>query len=348
MRAAVVTANEKVEYLEVEEPQVEAGSVKIRVMVSGICGSDVPRVNHNGVHFYPIVLGHEFSGEVVDVGADVTHIQVGDRVTCAPLIPCMTCEDCQKNDYALCRHYSFIGSRRQGGNADYVVIPARNAVVFDKNIPYEQGAMFEPSTVALHGILCNQFAGGGSVAILGGGTIGIFTMQWAKLLGAKEVVVFDITESRLKLATKLGADHTFNTLEDGFMEKALAFTGGRGYDYVFETAGTVATMKMAFPLAKNHGNVCFIGTPRADLTYVPGLWENINRKELRVTGSWMSYSAPFPGKEWTMTAEYYSKGLLKVDPEMIGGKFPMSKAQEAFDLFKTPGAVGGKILLVNE
>lgn len=348
MKAAVVTANETVEYLEVEEPQVVPGSIKVRVMVSGICGSDVPRVLHHGVHFYPIVLGHEFSGEVVELGEGVTGMQVGDRVSCAPLMPCMTCEDCQRGNYALCRNYSFIGSRRQGGNADYVVIPAKNAVVFDSGIPYEQGAMFEPSTVALHGVLCNQFSGGGTVAILGGGTIGMFTMQWAKLLGAKKTVVFDIAAGRLDLAKKLGADHVINTLDEDFVDQALALTDGRGYDYVFETAGSVPTMKMVFPLAKNHAHVCFIGTPHAELTIAPGLWENLNRKELHVTGSWMSYSAPFPGKEWTMTAEYYQKGLLKVVPEMIGGRYPMAQAQEAFALFKTPGAVGGKILLHND
>lgn len=348
MKAAVVTANEVVEYLEVAEPQVAPESIKVRVMVSGICGSDIPRVLHHGVHFYPIVLGHEFSGEVVEVGADVTGIQVGDRVACAPLMPCMTCEDCQRGDYSLCRHYSFIGSRRQGGNAEYIEIPARNAVVFDSQIPYEQGAMFEPSTVALHGIFCNQFAGGGAVAILGGGTIGMFTLQWAKLLGAKKTVVLDIAPGRLALAEKLGADHVVNTMEEGFLERALDLVGGEGFDYVFETAGAVPTMKMAIQMAKNHGHVCFIGTPHTDITFSPRLWEQLNRKELHVTGSWMSYSAPFPGREWRMTAEYYQKGLLKVDPEMIGGRYPMSRAQDAFDCFKTPGAVGGKIFLYND
>ena len=162
MKAAVVIKNEVVEYQEIEEPVTEPGTIKVKVKASGICGSDVPRVLHNGVHFYPIVLGHEFSGDVVEVGEGVEHIKTGDRVSGAPLIPCMKCEDCQKGNYSLCKHYSFIGSRQQGSNADYVVIPAANAVVFDKSISYEQGAMFEPSTVALHGVLCNDYKGGRS------------------------------------------------------------------------------------------------------------------------------------------------------------------------------------------
>lgn len=348
MKAAVVCANEDVRYMDYEEPQVSEGMVKIRVKASGICGSDIPRVLHHGVHFYPIVLGHEFSGEVVEIGEGVTKVQVGDKVTGAPLLPCLKCDDCQNGNYSLCKHYSFIGSRQQGSNADYVVIPERNAVPFDKSISYEQGAMFEPSTVALHGLKLNDYKGGEYVAVLGCGTIGIFTAQWAKIFGAKKVVVFDISDERLALAKRMGADEVVNTTKEDFMTEAKAITGGKGYGYVFETAGQVPTMHMAFELAGNKANVCFIGTPHVDLTFTPKMWENMNRKEFKLTGSWMSYSAPFPGKEWELTAHYFATGQLKYDPEFVYKKIPMSQAQEAFQLFKTPGLVKGRILLVNE
>lgn len=186
MKAAVVVANEDVQYQEVEEPQVTPGHVKIKVRYSGICGSDIPRVLNHGVHFYPIVLGHEFSGDVVEVGEGVTKVKVGDRVSGAPLLPCMKCDDCQKGNFSLCKHYSFIGSREQGANADYVVVPEQNAVPFADNVPYEQGAMFEPATVAIHGVFHNDYHGGEYVAILGGGTVGMFTMQWTKIFGSKK------------------------------------------------------------------------------------------------------------------------------------------------------------------
>lgn len=348
MKAAVVVANEDVRYLDVEEPQVKPGYVKVKVKASGICGSDIPRVLHNGVHFYPIVLGHEFSGDVVEVGEGVTKTKVGDRVSGAPLLPCMKCDDCQNGNFSLCKHYSFIGSREQGSNADYVVLPEKNVAPFDASIPYEQGAMFEPSTVALHGLLQNDYQGGQYVAILGGGTIGMFTMQWAKIFGSRKVVVFDISEERLALAKRLGADEVINTTKDDFMKTAMELTGGKGYGYVFETAGQVPTMHMAFELAGNKAHVCFIGTPHVDLSFTPKQWENMNRKEFKLTGSWMSYSAPFPGKEWELTAHYFATGQLKFDPSLIYKKMPMSQAQEAFQLFKTPGLVKGKILLVNE
>ena len=347
MKAAVVVENEKVEYQEIEEPQVKPGFVKIKVMYSGICGSDVPRVLYHGVHFYPIVLGHEFSGDVVEVGEGVTKVKVGDRVSGAPLVPCMKCEDCQKGNFSLCKNYTFIGSRENGANADYVVIPEQNAVPFDPSIPYEQGAMFEPSTVALHGLLQNDYQGGQDVAILGGGTIGMFTMQWAKIFGSHKVVVFDISEERLALAKRLGADEVINTTKENYMEEAMAITGGKGYGFVYETAGQVPTMHMAFELAANKSHVCFIGTPHADLTFTPAQWENMNRKEFKLTGSWMSYSAPFPGKEWELTAHYFATGQLKFDPSFIYKKVPMKDANEAFQWFKTPGLVQGKVLLSN-
>lgn len=348
MKAAVVVKNEVVEYQEIEEPAVEPGCVKIKVKASGICGSDIPRVLYNGVHFYPIVLGHEFSGDVVEVGEGVTKVKVGDRVSGAPLLPCMKCDDCQKGNYALCKNYSFVGSRRNGSNAEYVVIPEKNAVPFDACIPYEQGAMFEPATVAIHGVLQNEYKSGGTVAILGGGTIGMFTMQWCKIFGSKKVVVFDISKERLDMALRLGADAVINTTESDYMEQAMALTGGQGYNYVFETAGAAPTMYMAFDLAANKANVCFIGTPHVDLTFTPAMWENMNRKEFHLTGSWMSYSAPYPGREWELTAHYFATGQLKFDPGFVYKKMPMSQAQEAFDMFKTPGLVKGKILLINE
>ncbi len=346
MKAAVLYGNEDIRYDDFPTPELVPGTVKVRVRATGICGSDVPRVLHNGAHFYPVVLGHEFAGDVVEVADDVSGIRPGDRVSGAPLKPCLVCEDCQRGDYALCKRYSFIGSREQGSFAEYVVMPARNAVVFDPTISYEQGAMFEPSTVALHGILLNDARGGGTVAVLGCGTIGIFTIQWAKIFGAQRVVAFDIDPGRLGLAKRMGADAAIDTREAGFMEAALALTGGHGFSQVYETAGSIVTMGMAFGLAGSKAQVCFIGTPHVDLTFTPKQWECMNRKEFRLTGSWMSYSAPFPGKEWSMTAHYFATGQLRFDEGFIFRRFPLDRAAEAFALYKDPSQVHGKIMLM--
>ena len=340
MKAAILYGNEDVRYDDFETPVVTKGTVKVKIKASGICGSDIPRVLHNGAHFYPVVLGHEFSGDIVEIGEGVEGFEIGDTVSGAPLLPCMDCKDCQQGNYSLCKKYSFIGSRQQGSFADYVVLPAINAVKYDKSIPYEQAAMFEPSTVAIHGIRCADYKGGGDVAILGGGTIGLFTMQWAKIFGSKTVTVFDISDERLALAKKLGADFVVNTLKETPQKDK--------YNYVFETAGQVPTMHMAFEVAANKASVCFIGTPHVDMTFTPKLWENMNRKEFKLTGSWMSYSAPYPGDEWQLTAHYFATGQLKFDESLIFAKYPMDKAQDAFMLFKNPTEVKGKIMLMNE
>jgi len=146
----------------------------------------------------------------------------------------------------------------------------------------------------------------------------------------------------------LGADAVYNTMDENALAEAHSFTQGNGYGYVYETAGQSATMQMAFELAGNKAEVCFIGTPHVELTFSPKLWEQMNRKEFRLTGSWMSYSAPFPGREWELTAHYFATGQLKFDAGLIYKKMPMSQAQEAFMMFKEPGLVKGKILLVNE
>ena len=348
MKAGVVHAREDIRYEDIATPVPKKGEVLIKVKYTGICGSDIPRVNGDACHFFPNVLGHEFSGTVAEVGEGVTALKVGDRVAGVPLVPCMECEDCQKGNYSLCKHYSFIGSREFGSFAEYVVVPERNAVKFGEEVSFEQGAFFEPATVALHGLERVDYKGGKTVAILGGGTIGLFVMQWAKIFGAKKVVVFDIANERLELAKKLGATGGINTLEADFMDQAKVMTDGKGFDYVYETAGNTITMKMAFKLAANKAQVCFVGTPTRELSFTVEEWENMNRKEFTMTGSWMSYSAPFPGHEWELTAHYFATGDLKFDESFIFKKFPLSQIADAFEMYKTPGAVKGKLLIDSE
>ena len=345
MKAAVLHAKQDLRYEDYADPVLGDDEILIKVHSTGICGSDIPRVNGDAAHNYPIVLGHEFAGEVAQVGAKTTGFALGDRVTAAPLLPCLKCVDCQRGNLSQCKNYSFVGSRQQGSFAQFVKFPQRNVVKFDKSVSWEQAAFFEPATVGLHGLRCVNYQGGEEVAILGSGTIGLFTAQWARILGAKKVTVFDIDPVRLEVAKTMGADAVVDTRDPDFLAKALAATGGRGYGYVFETAGSDVTMKLAFELAANKARVCFIGTPTRDLTFTPHLFEKMNRKEFLLTGSWMSYSAPFPGVEWELTAHHFAKGDLRYDESMIFARYPLSQAADAFKLFLTPGTVKGKILL---
>lgn len=344
MKAAVVYGINDIRYEDIEEPKLKEGYVKIKVMISGICGSDIPRVLQGKCHSFPQVLGHEFSGVICDIGNKVKRLAIGDHVVGAPLVPCMKCNDCKSGNYSLCKNYSFIGSRQQGSFAEYVVVPEINAVKIDKSIPFEKAAMFEPATVALHGVFLNDYHDNHTVLILGCGTIGLFTLQWCRIMGASKIVVIGRNKERLELAMKMGADEVYSTLDEDFQEKCIS-SNTELFDYVFESAGSISTMKLSFKLAANKSKICFIGTPKENLVFTPELWENLNRKEFNLTGSWMSYSYPFPGREWEMTADNLSNGRLKIHEDMIYKIYPLEQIKEAFDNYLNDSCVKGRILL---
>lgn len=347
MYAGVVHKPFDIRYEQINTPKPEKGEVLVKVKYTGICGSDIPRVNGDACRFFPNILGHEFSGMIVELGEGVTERKVGDRIAGVPLLPCMQCADCQKGNYSLCKNYSFIGSRRFGSFAQYVALPVQNTVVIDDAVNFVQGALFEPATVARHALSCARFAPGGTVAIIGAGTIGVLTMQWCKIFGASKIVMLDCSPEKLDYCLRLGVDGVVSTLDEDPVAQALELSGGRGYDFVFEAAGSSETIKTAYRIAANGACICMIGTPKNPVTFSVSEWECINRKEMYVTGSWMSYSAPFPGREWTETAHFFSKGLLQLDENMIQEIIPLSRIDEAFAMFAN-GAVKGKILIDSE
>jgi L-iditol 2-dehydrogenase len=344
MLAAVLHGQRDVRVEDIPTPEPGPGEALIRVMRTGVCGSDIPRVLSDGAHFYPLVLGHEIAGEVAAVGEGGDTGLVGRRVAVAPLLPCHECPQCLRGHYAQCPNYSFIGSRVNGGLAQYLVAPVRNLTVVADSVSFRDAAFFEPSTVALHGIRHLGFTAGEDVIVLGAGTIGLFAMQWVKILGAARVAVVDVNPARLATAAGLGADATFDAREPGFLDAVRAWQGGTGFGYAFETAGQNATMTLAFQLAAPHAGVCFIGTSHADLAFDHATFELMNRKEFRLTGSWMSYSAPFPGPEWTLTAECVADGRLRITDDLVHDTFELSEVMTAFELFEQPGAVRGKLL----
>lgn len=344
MKAAVLYGQQDIRYEEVDTPELDNEEILIKVMRTGICGSDIPRVLGKGAHYYPIILGHEFSGEVVEVGKSVKRVSIGDRIAGAPLIPCHQCIDCLQGDYAQCKNYSFIGSRKSGSWAEYVSIPEKNAVKLPLGVTFEQGVFLEPLTVALHGLLLMDFKGGADVAIIGMGTIGLLTLQCARNLGAKRITVFDIDDGRLSTAKEYGADICLNTSNDGFREIVFNETNGRGFEMVIDTAGVQFTEKLCLEIAENKGKVMFISTPIANLTLIPKEFEQINRKELTLKGSWMSYSAPFPGKEWELAGYYLSKNLVRVE-QLIDRIIPLHDIESAVKDLAIVGKVKGKILM---
>ncbi|GKX27899.1 galactitol-1-phosphate 5-dehydrogenase [Vallitalea longa] len=343
MKAAVLYGQKDIRVENIEKPTINDNEVLINVKASGVCGSDIPRVLGTASHYYPNVFGHEFSGEVVEVGKNVTSVKVNDKVSVAPLKPCHECEDCKSGNHALCKNYSFIGSREYGAWAEYVKAPETNIVKLPDEVSYVQGAFLEPITVALHGLLVMDFKPMTSVAITGMGTIGLLTLQCAKIMGAKDITVFDIDDARLNIAKELGADHVINTLNDDINERVKEITNGKGYEMVLETAGVPFTELLCLEIAGNKGSVMYIGTPHTEFTIKPKQFECMNRKELTVKGSWMSYSAPFPGKEWTLGANYLGTGQIQVE-KLIDRTIDIEDIGKAFEDIEAK-KVSGKVMM---
>ena len=340
MKAAVLYGKEDIRYEEVETPKVVSGYVKVRVKACGICGSDMPRYFEGRVHKFPLILGHEFSGEIVEVADDVTDIKLGSHVVGVPLVPCKKCVACKQGNYSLCEKYNFLGSRSAGALAEYIVLPKENVYIIGDQIPFDKAAFFEVSTVAVHALQSVKFRGGSEVAVLGTGTVGLMTIQWAKLMGASKIVAFGHNEKTFDLAYEVGADRVVSTKRADFDAYKNSF------DYIFEAAGADQTMHLMFELIRNKGIVCLIGTPKDKLNYSVKEWEIINRKEFTLTGSWMSYSAPFPGIEWKLTEQYLNNGKLKIPVSMISKKFDLINTKMAFNWLKKSPNVG-RVMICN-
>lgn len=348
MYAAVLRGERDLRYEEIEKPVPSIGEVLIDVKATGVCGSDMPRVFSDAAHFYPLVLGHEFSGIVVAVGPEVNQKWIGQPVSVAPLVPCHSCDECTQGRYSLCKKYKFIGSSRNGALAEYVVVPVQNLVPLGNKLTFCQGALVEPSSVALHGLRVGKFQPGQDVAVLGAGTIGNFVAQWAKLYGAQSVTVIDLNDHRLQVAKEVGVDYAINSQTEDVEARVDAITGSQGFGHVFETAGQNVTQQLALEVAGPNASITLIGTSHRDLSFSASVFELLNRKELTLTASWMSYSAPFPGIEWTQSIRYMEEGRLLTPNSLLHQAFSLSEAAEGMMVLRDGVGVKGKIMFVQD
>ena len=316
----------------------------MRVACCCVCGSDVPRLVGNAAHGYPIILGHEFSGSVEAVGEGVPATLLGRTVACAPLLPDFNDPQCARGNYSLGKGYGFIGSRQPGGFAEYVTMPRRNAVALPEGVDLVAAAFLEPLTVGLHAARLTGFLPGRAVAITGVGGIGLLLLQSLRALGAGSISAFDVDPARLEVARSLGADRTYDSRREGVAEEAAAVAGEPGFEFVFETAGVPSAEILALELAAPRGSVVFVGTPHVALTLQPAEFELMNRKELTVRGSWMNYSAPFPGWEWEFGARLLASGRVRTGP-LVDRILALSRATDVPALLERRGELKGKLLL---
>jgi L-iditol 2-dehydrogenase len=259
MKAAVCEDPRKISVMDVRIPQPGPGEVLVRVRASGICGSDVRA--YLGVHpevVYPIIPGHEFSGEVAALGEDVEGFEIGDGVIAEPLFPCGQCPACMAGDYNLCGELAMTGFQVPGSFAEYAIAKAALLYPKDQSLSFDEAAMIEPLAVAVHAVKRARISIGDTVVILGAGSIGLLTMQVARRAGAT-VIAADVLEDKLHLAAGLGADYVVNADTSNPCELVMAMTDERGADVVMECAGTLQTMAQTVDLARKGGTIVMVG-----------------------------------------------------------------------------------------
>lgn len=289
MKASRFLGNKTFAVTDLPTPHAGPGELVLRNQVCGVCGTDV--------HIYhgepgsadvnpPVVLGHEYSGEVVEVGKGVTGFAVGDHVTVDPNIYCGHCAYCQNGKKQLCPSMEAIGVTRDGGFAQYSRIPASQAFKLEPTVPWEAAAMAEPLACCLHGIDLAGIQVGDKVCVVGGGAIGLLMVQLAKLSGASQIVLSEPNEKRRQVGLQLGANAALDPTRPDAQEAFAQVLGG-GANVVIECVGNVPAVKSAFQFAGKGAMVLLFSVPKVDATFDLPLFD-VYKKELTIKGSFVN------------------------------------------------------------
>lgn len=333
--------NLKVE--QVDKPEISAGEVLIQVKAVGICGSDIPRALVKGAYHKGLTLGHEFAGEIVDCGSDTDGWALGDRVTIAPLVPCMECEYCTQGKYGLCDTYNYYGSRTDGAMAKYIKVHKDNLLTLPDSISYDAGAMVDPAANAVHGLWRGSLKEGDTAVIIGLGAIGLFAVQFAREMGAKEVIAMDIFEEKLEIAKQLGADRVI----DSKSVDPIETLAGTKVNVVLDTSGSPIAQNQAVSITGKMGRVVFLGISNQELTLSAKAIDKLLRNEIGIHGSWNSFSDPFPGREWEYAIECMAQGKIQTEP-IVSHRFQIDETPAVFEKIKNREIVFNKILIYPE
>ena len=344
MKAGVLHAINDIRCEEIAVPEISDDEILVKVSVAGICGSDYERVLKTGTWRFPTVLGHEFGGLTVKTGKNVVGIQVGDKVVVNPMVPCGECYYCKLGMFNMCKDYGYLGSRSNGGFAEYAKVRYTNAYKVPNDMSDEAIASVDPMTVSLHAVIRGNLKIGETVAVFGAGPIGHYCMQWAKQMGASQVIAVDLVDKKLEIAKAVGADYCINPLQvKDVVGEIRRLTDNEGVNLAIESAGSEITVNNCISVARKHGKVVYVGTPHKQVTLESGVFENILRKELTISGSWCYHFAP-PIQEWLVSIEHVYNRQFKIDP-VITHRFPLEKVADAFEMIRQKKENFNKVLI---
>ena len=347
MKAYVLRGINQFALEEVKEPSLAQNEVLVQVKAVGICGSDIPRVYTTGTYSFPLIIGHEFSGVVTKVGENVDNCWCGKRVGVFPLIPCKTCGPCQKKQYEMCRKYSYLGSRRDGGFSEFVAVPVENLIELSENVSFEEAAMLEPMAVAVHAMrnICPSKTD--TVVICGLGTIGLLLVQFLKEAGITNILTVGNKEFQRQAVVKLGVseENYCDSKKEDVEQWINKKTNGTGVDIFFEWVGKNETVTQAINSTIPGGKVMLVGNPYSDMCLEKAVYWKILRNQLTVMGTWNS---SFTGEE-TDDWHYVLKRLEErsVAPEQfITHRFSLEEIEQGFHIMRDKSEDYVKVMCV--
>ena len=312
MKAARIERPLAATVVDVPVPVPGPDDVLIRVHAAGICGTDLHIFKGEYEATYPLIPGHEFSGEVAAVGANVRQFRVGDRVTADPNIPCNRCDYCKRNQPNQCRNLRAIGVTQDGGFAEYVLAPEGNTFAIG-DLSYSAAALIEPLACVVWGLKQVAAQTGDSALVFGAGPMGCLVAQGLKCAGVTRVVVTDVVPWRLDLARQLGATET--VVADANQAAALAALEPDGFDIVVDATGIPAVLEGTFAYAKPRGKVWVFGvTPQGTLARFPAY--EVFRRDLQIIGSF-AVNRTFP-----QAITLIQSGAVQVEP-LISHRLPL-------------------------
>lgn len=331
MKAVMLYGVKDLRIEDVETPMVGAGEVLVRVRAATTCGTDLKIFQRGYVERViklPTVFGHEWAGDVVEVGAGLEWPHKGMRVRAGNSAPCLRCTMCQKGKYNLCENMIWLW----GAYAEYIKVPARMVTVNMQEIPqhvsYEEAAVAEPLACVLHGVEEVGVRLGDSIAIIGAGPIGLLHLLTVKKMGAEKVIIVDLVEERLDFARKLGADETVNAGKERVEEKVRFLTGGYGADVVIEAIGLPATWEQALRLVRKGGKVLeFGGCPPG--TEIRLNTEMLHYGEITVLGTF--HATPL---HFRKALNLIASKTIDVSP-LITRRMSLERVKEAFEILLT-------------
>ena len=323
MIQAVMISPGKIEFNEVQTPEIKEGEVLIKIMSIGVCGSDI-HVYH-GKHpytSYPVVQGHEVAGEVVKAGIGATKFKAGDRVTIQPQIVCGKCYPCTHGQYHICDKLKVMGFQTAGTASEYFAADASKVLMLPHNVSFDQGAMIEPAAVAVHALGRAGDISGKKILVLGAGPIGNLIAQAAKGLGAGKVMITDLSDYRLKAAEECGIDFCVNSKTHDIGRKITAAFGPDKADLILECVGVNPTMQQAIENARKGTDIIIVGVFGDRAAIDLGL---VQDRELRLIGTLM-----YQEKDYLTAMKLIELGKVKLDP-LISVKFPFKDYQKAYE-----------------